>query len=266
MSEKYENYLTLLYSLKREAFIPKIDIEAEASEKGSRYFGAPWMPTDMEWPYDGDIPMNFVLQLDLATVPWRPEGMPNKGLLLFFHAEEYNEPDLQSLLVVVDSEGEGGLRNPPVAQGVYVNPALPISGWQKTVDTPSYESRYDIEGLADEDFEHIEDGCYHDEQRGLELILGEDGSGYDENQLVQTDTLPVSHTFAGDKIGGWPFWEQGDDTPEDEDGNRWAYFMQVGYAGIRGVSLDKVAIDWPTWGTGHIYFHEGEFLYVWACD
>lgn len=257
-------YQTLLASLKRDAFVPEVDPEAAAADKGSRYFGSPWMPAGMDWPHDGEMPMNFVLQLDLATIPWKPEGMPDKGLLLFFHAEEYNDPEEQSFITVVDQSLEGGLGEAPDDE-VIVNRALSIVGWRKTVDVPHWESRYDIEGLEDDADELLDYGYQRDATGRHELITGEDGKGYEEIDLVAGAVLPLAHTFSGDKIGGWPYWEQGDDTPEDPDGTRWAYFMQVGYEGLRDARVDNKSVNWPGWGTGHIYFHKGQFMYVWAC-
>lgn len=258
-------YQTLLASLKRDAFVPQVNPSATAiDDKGSRYFGNPWMPAGMEWPHDGDAPMSFVLQLDLATIPWKPEGMPDKGLLLFFHAEEYNDPEEQSLIVIVDQFLEGGLREAPDDEVPQSRP-LPIIGWRKTVDVPHWESRYAIEGLDDDDDDQLDYG-YQRSESGGDLITGMDGKGYEEADLVAGDVVPLAHTFSGDKIGGWPYWEQGDDTPEDPDGARWTYFMQVGYEGLRDPKIDDRSFNWPTWGTGHIYFHKGKFMYVWACD
>jgi uncharacterized protein YwqG len=258
-------YQTRLASLKRDAFIPEVDPNASAPDKGSRYFGSPWMPAGMEWPHDGDAPMSFVLQLDLATIPWRPEGMPETGLLLFFHAEEYNDPEDQSFVVIVDQSSEGGLREAPDDE-VAESSALPIIGWRKTVDVPHWESRHDIEGLDDDDDDLLDYGYQRDESGRHELITGDDGKGYEEADLVKRGVLPLAHTFSGDKIGGWPYWEQGDDTPEDTDGTKWTYFMQVAYEGLRDPKIDNSSYAWPTWGTGHIYVHKGQFMYVWACD
>jgi uncharacterized protein YwqG len=255
----HAEYAAFLAPLKRDAFVPALKQATDADDKASRYFGKPWMPAGMEWPKDGDAEMGFVLQLDLATVPWKPEGMPDKGLLLFFHAEEYSDPEEQSFITVVDTSLEGGLRDIP--DGVDTTPSISIVGWNRTVDTPHFESFGEIEGI-DAFEEDSEDFGFDENYKSI----AEDGNAYDEDDLIRKNILPIDNTFSGDKIGGWPNWEQGDDTPSEPDGTRWTYFMQVGYDGFRGTDIDRQSVLWPTWGTGHIFVHAGRFMYIWACD
>lgn len=262
-----QQYIEQILSLKRDAFVPRVEPQGFSPDIGSRYFGNPWMPDGMDWPSDGGKPMNFVLQLDLKTAPWRAAGMPETGLLLFFHAEEYNDPEDQSFIAVVDPSLPGGLRTAPA--GCHVSGAMPIVSWTRTVDVPDGESILSLPEIAatDELDDELRKYGYTQSASGDLLLIVEGGLTYeDEITLVEDGAIPFAHTFRGDKIGGWPAWEQGDDTPEEADGTKWTYFMQVGYEGLRQRGIDEINPTWPTWGIGHIYFREGKFLYVWACD
>lgn len=69
-------------------------------------------------------------------------------------------------------------------------------------------------------------------------------------------------------MGGWPRWEQDDDTPQNQNGTRMIDLMQIGHEGLLLGDSDFKSIKWPTWGRGQIFFSPttGEFKYVWACD
>lgn len=58
----------------------------------SRVGGLPDLPPGTGWPrapgHPGEVkantPLHFLAQIDLAEVPWRPEGFPSSGVLMFF--------------------------------------------------------------------------------------------------------------------------------------------------------------------------------------
>ncbi len=52
--------------------------------KRSQIGGYPLWPTDMQWPRTGDAPDVFVAQIDLAELPFRPDGFPEHGMLYIF--------------------------------------------------------------------------------------------------------------------------------------------------------------------------------------
>lgn len=247
---------------RRQAYVPLFSRDVIEGVQ-SRYFGRPWMPTDMEWPCVDEVPMNFVLQLDLAALPWRPEGFPDRGLLLFFTAEEYDAPEIQSFVTIVDDSSTSSLRSPP--EDVRLNPPMEIVGWRTIVDIPHFETLLLIDGF---------DGLFDDdllEEYGRapgNKILGVDGNSYTESSLVASGVTAVGHTFRGDKLGGWPSFEQGDETPRTENGKPWQYLMQVAYNGFRQKDFDLSDVEWPTWGTGHIFRDPvtGKLIYIWACD
>ena len=69
--------------------------------------------------------------------------------------------------------------------------------------------------------------------------------------------------------GGHAYWEQSEENPLDSTGNKMHYLMQIGHQGvILSNNVDVNAIDWPTWGRGHIFISKftGELAYIWSCD
>lgn len=244
----------------RTAYIPVVAVTDTPSTE-TRYFGRPWMPEDMEWPeLDGD-PMHFVMQVDLATLPQKVGAVdPASGLLLFFHGEEY-DPDSQSMLVVVDTSKPGGLRDLP--EGVPENPALAICEWKEVIDFPWGDDADELDGYEEyEDILTDFGGCT------IGKYTGTDGVEYTEKDGIEKGVRPLFTTFGCDKLGGWPYWEQGNETPDDRDRNPMEYLMQIGHEGIILGEIDQDTINWPTWGRGHIFVSPatGEFKYVWACD
>lgn len=239
----------------RDAYIP-IAAVCPADEEGtqSRYFGRPWLNEDNEWPERDGKPMNFVMQMDVSTLPGKPLG--DDGLLVFFHAQDYS--DDMSEVFIVDTTMSGGLRDAP--EGVHVNQALKLVDWKTMPDVLWGDDTWDLEGA--EAFEGF--GDYFDDTIGE--YLGADGKTYKEHEGVKLGILPSLHTFECDKVAGQPRWEQGNETPEDDDGNEMQYILQVGHEGIVG-DYEKTSIEWPTWGRGHLFFSEatGTFKYVWAC-
>lgn len=241
----------------RDAHIP-IAAVCPADEEGtqSRYFGRPWLNEDNEWPERDGKPMNFVMQMDVATLPGKPLG--DNGLLVFFHAVEYNDDDMSEIFIV-DTSMPGGLREAP--EGVHVNPALKLVDWKTMPDVLWGDDTWDLEGA--EAFEGF--GDYFGDTIGE--YVGNDGKTYNEHEGVKLGILPGLHTFECDKVGGQPRWEQGNETPEDNDGNEMQYILQVGHKGVVG-DYNKDSVEWPTWGRGHLFFSEKScaFKYVWAAD
>lgn len=249
-------YADALNQYRREAYIALLERGDEnSSDKSSRYFGRPWMPNSMKWPTD----MNFVLQLNIETLPqeWK-EKLGGAGLLLFFHNStgDYDSGDVgknqdtnaaMSRVVIVDLGEPGGLREfPPDIENR--NNTLVVKEWKAVANYPdTYNENLDFKGL--ENFSEV------------------DTRLFDENLLLEDPNLPVApfHNWRCDKLGGWPHWEQGDETLVDKNGNKMHFVYQVGHDGL----LDKFPeIEFPTWGVGHIFYSPdtGELYYQWACD
>jgi hypothetical protein len=250
-----ESYKDFMAPHIREANIPIVAV-CTSDEEGaqSRYFGRPWLNDDNVWPERDGKPLKFVMQMDVSTFPGKPLG--DNGLLVFFHLD--TDTDMSDAFIV-DTTMPGSLRDAP--EGVHVNPALKIVDWKSVPDVLWGDDRMDLDGV--EEFEGIED--YFGDTIGE--YIGSDGEAYNEHEGVKLGILPGLHTFECDKVGGQPRWEQGNETPEDEDGNPMTYILQLGHKGVVG-DYDQTSIDFPIWGRGHLFYSKetGEFKFPWACD
>jgi hypothetical protein len=257
VEEAKKAYLAFMAPHIREARIPiAVSCPTDEESNQSRYFGRPWLNEDHDWPERDGRLMNFVMQMDVSSMPGEPLGAD--GLLVFFHAtDDYNE-DIGEIFIV-DTSMPGGLREAP--EGIHVNPALKIVDWRTMPDVLWGDDTFDLEGA--EAFEAFSD--YFGDTIGE--YIGVDGKTYEEHEGVKLGIIPALHTFECDKVGGQPRWEQGNDTPDDDEGNPMRYILQVGDEGVVG-DYDKDSIEWPTIGRGQIFFSEetGTFKYVWACD
>lgn len=252
-------YADALKVFRRPAYIPEIIQASEGLfQKDSRYFGRPWMPNSMKWPGGLDKPMNFVLQLNIETLPeeWKAK-LGSRGLLLFFHSDEYNTMEIgknqnsnavMSHVVIVDIGEPGGLREFPLGLDI-ANSALVITSWQTVSDHP-WVAEENLPGLQE-----------------LEAFSEVDTNLFDENLLIENPNLAVSafHIWSCDKLGGWPKWEQGNETMVDRNGQPMMFIYQVSGDGL----LDKFPdVDFPVYGQGHIFYSPdtGELYHQWACD
>ncbi|MBG6200637.1 hypothetical protein IWQ48_001766 [Labrenzia sp. EL_13] len=105
----------------------------------SKVGGLPSLPKNVPWPkapgaaghVKAGLPLHFLAQIDLADLPWRPEGIPETGLLLFFgrfdESLTWAEPDVapqNDMQVLYDAEYSGTAtafpKNlPPIKDGNY---------------------------------------------------------------------------------------------------------------------------------------------------
>ncbi|GGH68455.1 hypothetical protein GCM10007362_02480 [Saccharibacillus endophyticus] len=58
---------------------------AEVPTGRSRIGGRPDLPHEAQWPTYQGKPLSFIAQIRLEEVPWKPEDLPEKGLLSFFY-------------------------------------------------------------------------------------------------------------------------------------------------------------------------------------
>jgi hypothetical protein len=194
----------------------------------SKYFGKPWLADDEEWPYLGESPALFVLQLQAASLPPSVGAMlGGTGLVQFF----YSPDDGVGVARLVATEGVAGnaRRNP---EGLAHSTPLAILGWNMHEDVP-HTSDYDVLGIPDREIAE-EHGC-------------------DPNDLP-------CRCLQGDKLGGWPFWSQGglaDDSVPEVDGEQMAPLFQIdGGCIYDGPTLPAHAdgLFGGDDGIGHIFF------------
>ncbi|MEO1308773.1 MAG: DUF1963 domain-containing protein, partial [Pseudomonadota bacterium] len=86
-------------------FVPEIPNETVRSFVG----GYPRLPFDMDWPKDDQTELMFLLQVDLADLPWRPDGWPSGGTLFFFHNPRLEDADHSKTAI---SRAENGAEYP----------------------------------------------------------------------------------------------------------------------------------------------------------
>lgn len=242
----------------RPAYVPEVSAQIGAPT-GSRYFGQPWLPVGTPWPGEASRAFSFVLQLNTAELP-APWGTPpdQARLMLFFYDERMDE----SAFLVVDPSLEGGVAVQP--NNLQGNPPLAITAWHPVTDHVWTE---DFDTVFGDDAEAFSEFTEELDSGDIDTVLGTDGQTHTEKEAVQQGVAVHYHCYECDKLGGHPRWEQGNDTPEDENGNPMRFVFQLGH---RGLFLGDVPADlaWPTWGRGQIFTSDatGEWAYVWACD
>lgn len=258
MSTPSPKLMSAIAAVARTAHIPQVAPIA-GGDQDCRYFGQPWLPSDVAWPVIDDTPLEFVLQLNTSQLP-APWGVPEEEakLILFFYSADINE----HAVLAVDPRTPGELAAIP--EGVQTSQALTITGWKPVLDYPWTEDFEEVfEDLADDISELVDEL----DSSSVGTVLGTDGKEYSEQEALEKDIPFAYHCFECDKLGGWPRWEQGNDMPAGEDGNDMNLLMQVAWEGLL---LGEVPEDthWPTWGRGQIFISDstGELEYVWACD
>lgn len=249
-------------------------LTSESGEEGknSRYFGRPWMPDDAEYP-EG---MGFVCQLDIQTTPGLKEliGLEKGLLLLFIEAGEYYpEGDGGFHVIITDTDKPSGLRDHP-KDSEYKVSVSNITGYLPFYEYPSSEELMNLKHKSDRGFadnaekflkiynEHNSHTC--------EKLTDINGNKYNEFEGIKKEISCLGGNSSYDKIGGWPSFEQGDETPNDANGNRMTMILQIGFGQLlldNGNKNDKSEKS-AYYGTGHLFYSKEtkEFRYVWACD
>jgi hypothetical protein len=260
LKSTHDQFAEFLKQHARSTFIPIASV-SDNPGKESRYFGKPWMPTDMEWPTVDDEPMNFFLQLNIAELPVKPAGLAkHDGLMLVFGAEEYTDDDMFTVLFA-DLNKDGALRDQPDGQDATVS--LSIDKWTEMIEHPHGESLEEIEGM--DEFEDVQIGFGSDT---IGMMMKPDGELIPEREAVDLSIQSPFHTFEADKLGGWPSWAQGDETPEDSRGEPMEVIYQFSYEQLLLNGPDPDAKRRPGYGVVHIFGSEktGELAYAFACD
>lgn len=186
----------------------------------------------------------FVMQLNVSSLPhpYR-QALGGDGLVQFFYAldQYYEEAPLVRLVHPV-GKASSATRNEADNMQDEWTPKI-IVGWEKDTDYPRFEH---LESICDADFDDISDEFDVEISEEIDLCI------------------------QGDKLGGWPFWTQGVETPVDETGEPMDYVMQLD----AGCFFDgkKFPAHAPSLfagdGTGHIFVSKSNpkmLKFVWAC-
>ncbi len=239
--------LAVLQPHRRPVWFPHVTA-GDPGVVASKYFGVPWMAEGEAWPRLLGLPARFVLQLAVPTLP-EPmrQLLGGDGLIQFFYQTDEVWPDDNDLsrLALVrrvrPDLTQGASRIQPAVGGDGPREPKAIVGWDVGTDLPRYED-YDALGVA-EALEAIR----------KEFAIRSDLDGYQ-----------------GDKLGGWPFWTQGNETPVDRRGEPMAYFYQID-AGcfFDGLRVPAHAPElFAASGTGHLFVSRSdpsELKFWWAC-
>lgn len=94
------NHKEYLLQVSRPAFDILKQKEVELRLGSSRFGGAPDLPAGSEWPTYGTNPYRFLGQINFAEIPPTEAGLPTKGLLSLFTAN--NHPDEDAYLEVFE--------------------------------------------------------------------------------------------------------------------------------------------------------------------
>lgn len=207
----------------------------------SKYFGNPWLAEGEAWPIINDAPAIFVLQLEIKTLP-SPMArlLGGEGYLQFFYTSipDY-DPGNDCLLRIVKPVGEGArLSQPEVDYREDMSQKI-ITGWTQHTELPHGES-------------------YTEE---MEEALDEIAEKHD----TYVDDL-VEYPYQGDKLGGWEFWTQGDETPGDDA--VLVYQIDAGCFFDGNVFPAHAPNLFAGDGTGHIFVSKNnpnELCFYWAC-
>lgn len=186
--------------LRRPCWFPVVE-PGDGDVRDSKYSGIPWLHPDEPWPkcpVCGALRQLFV-QLDLVSLPARPRGCPEAGLVQLFYcttdilectASAPWHPSVLARLVHPEGPGKSLIGN-PVPEAF---PSTRIVGWEQWHEHP-----IDPEEIA---------------EHGVEVT-------YEELEYFETADI-------GDKLLGWPGWIQDPLYPECIDcGERMEYFFQV---------------------------------------
>lgn len=222
----------------------------------SKFSGVPWLGSSESWPVCSICkqPLQLFLQLDLADLPPEQKNRFGNGLLqLFYCTHECDAPKWEpfsegKLVRVVKPYCAGSIQEVPIKKGYF--PAKRISGWKAMDDYPGTQEHDELGLTIDFDFSK---NVARVECRPLKLVF--------ENQSM---SIPdeISIATNGDKLGGWPFWIQGEEYPHCPDcGARMELVFQLD-------SKKNLPFMFGDVGCGHITQcpkHKDVVTFAWAC-
>ncbi len=265
---------------RRDAFFPKL-APAGSEELSSKFGGRPWLLPGERRPESGGVPLFLALQLDLATLPEPARAVLGEaGHLQVFRA--------------LEADDDGGPFCPATRVRVLPGPATIALAPEVEIPGARWSTRSIVGWTQEDDYPHPEDwpalgvALTEDDRIGVELVQRfapehveaierEDDLGRKLIALVQQDwdhfgltpqTLREARRFRrarpGDKLLGWPDWEQGPEWPSHRE-RRMRYLLQVEFDEGHGATLPcLVAGD----GRMHVFRSEVDaecYAAPWAC-
>jgi hypothetical protein len=171
----------------------------------SKLGGAPDLPEGMEWPHGADRPLEFLLQLDFAELPWgrlkRSAWLPADGRLYAFLVPD--GPDRKDGVKLFYTPSEVSVQPAAAPEGVKTYPELP-AGFHRFRAAPSLEwLGPEAEALdrqsGDQDLQLEAGGFTPPSFGGAEHYVG----GYP--QEIQWARLPVEAELSSRDVSSpWP--------------------------------------------------------------
>lgn len=247
---------TWRYQHARPAWRPMVASDSETPGR-TRFGGDPCMAWDQSWPAceTCQTPMQFFLQLDVATIPIALGYPLREGLIQLFYCS-VDDGRCETWAPFSGTHAVGWLSDRHVTSFRTVDiPALPprsIATWSQFHDYPHPE-------------EHQRLGIHYDYQFSQHLVT----VTCDQPRIRLMD-LPldldvaesISQAAAGDKLGGWPNWVQDVEYPRCPCGRGMELLLQVD-------SGDQLAYQFGDMGCGHLTYcpdHPETLAFGWACS
>lgn len=267
-----EQVIALLKGIAKTAVFPMVK-EVSTAPQETRFGGHPWLPKGTAWPeYDG-LPMSFICQIEMKRFH-QLHGLPAAGLMSIFLAEGYEEDGSNACIMLIDTSLPGALRETPKdgEEGYEYG----VAEWISAKDHPHLENLEALivdAGILSHDDEPIVMLGESAEEEGLVPMFSDtfsevctvDGDLIPEEEALRQSATYHHHCFERVKIGGYPYWMQGDETPVDSNGKPMQMVFQLHEDGPFGV--DPEAAQSMVTGIGQVFWSRGtrELRYVWAC-
>ena len=264
-----------LEPFRRTAWRPlRSDPEGASSKMGGR----PWLAKDEAHPAGrGGGPLVLALQLDLATLPLDARAvLGGEGFLQFFRDDRNDDEKANVARLLASSPTNVLSDSPPVARPKWT--ARAITGWEAFDDFPHNEDWGDLGiALSDDDRDGI-DIVNRIRDEHVDAFVRQDDTGRKiaslfASELAHYGIAPANllalrryrRPAFGDKLLGWPNWEQGPGWPDDSAGVRMRYLFQIEFDDEFDCALPALI---STDGRGHLFRSERDplkFAFPWAC-
>ncbi len=292
----YADLVEAFAHTRRDAWFPVVT--GQGSPTGSRRYGSPWLPDGVAWPVGADgEPADFVIQVNPADLT--PEARASFGddrLVSFFYSPdapygtEGPQGDERATVLRLDPSLPGGVREKPRSLGLSddeewdVSPAehlrfvrcddyprladgdMPVLAAAGILDEATAEAIKGLGGAGPGTCDHRRFGAQpsdDDVDAAVEVAERIHGTLVDRG-LARWMTSMACRT--GDKVGGWPCWEQGADWRE-RDGRRLRLLLSIDAQADDGEKAHEEA--GIMWGRGQLLVDPEDpdhLVYVWACD
>lgn len=265
---------------RRDAFRPELAPPGDDGQD-SKYGGRPWLRPGEQRPALDGAPLFLALQLDLASLPKAAQGaLGEGGHLQVFRAVEADDDgspfSRATVARVLPALSTVALAPEVQIPGASWKPRA-IAGWTAFDDFPHREDWRELGvALSDDDrigmdlVQRFSDEHVAAIERGDELgktlveVVRKDWDHYALTPQTLRQARRYRSAAPGDKLLGWPAWEQGPEWPS-HGGARMRYLLQVEFDEGHGAALPSlVASD----GRMHLFRSEKEaeiYAAPWAC-